>query len=53
MCNVNFVLIDFFFLRKDEVDDQKFELFILKFKVEDFKEDVNKKNEMIGVSVIK
>lgn len=53
MCNVNSALIDFFFPRKDEVDDQKFELSTLKSKVEDLKEDANKKNEMIGVSVTK
>lgn len=52
MCNVNSALIDFFFPRKDEVDDQKSELSTLKSKVEDLKEDANKKNEMIGVSVI-
>lgn len=53
MCNVNSALIDFFFPRKDEVDDQKSELSTLKSKVEDLKEDANKKNEMIGVSVTK
>lgn len=43
---------DFFkFLLKDEVDDQKSELVTLKSKVEDLKEDANKKNEMIGVSL--
>lgn len=39
------------FSPKDEVDDQKSELCTLKSKVEDLKEDANKKNEMIGVSV--
>lgn len=53
MCNVNSALIDYFFPRKDEVDDQKSELSTLKSKVEDLKEDANKKNEMIGVSVTK
>ncbi|XP_078326757.1 uncharacterized protein LOC111124018 isoform X6 [Crassostrea virginica] len=33
---------------QDEVDDQKSELVTLKSKVEDLKEDANKKNEMIG-----
>lgn len=33
------------------MDDQKSELCTLKSKVEDLKEDANKKNEMIGVSV--
>ena len=32
------------------MDDQKSELVTLKSKVEDLKEDANKKNEMIGVS---
>lgn len=53
LCQFVSALIDFFFPRKDEVDDQKSELSTLKSKVEDLKEDANKKNEMIGVSVTK